>query len=310
LSEIPVRPKRSSTNTVFITDTEIEVLERAICGFDASEINEALAITASFRQHTCDWSDPKIAEFRDDEKKFGKKEPNSTPWHVHRPMHEGTPCCIMSADGQLVANFGDGGNGVNTQLANAQRIVGAVNYCSGLPWEDLDRGQNGHPSPQKGRDYTGVAVAFTCVSAIDGRYLGSRRGKDCARGTGQWDWGGGKLEFGEGFDMAARREIFEEYGCRSILMKQMPPLSNTYSFDDGVERHWCCIPYVVLVSPAEVKLMEPDKMMELAWFQDLDDLPQERFVTIQAWMANEEYKDLVRAAAGDLRMQYALESGS
>ena len=54
-------------------------------------------------------------------------EATKRPWTVEGPKHEHYHASIMGADGHLIVNIGDGGNGRDVQLANADLIVRAVN---------------------------------------------------------------------------------------------------------------------------------------------------------------------------------------
>jgi 8-oxo-dGTP diphosphatase len=47
-----------------------------------------------------------------------------------------------------------------------------------------------------------------------GRYLLIRRSKLCHHFIGKWEWPGGKVDKGEPFDVALRREIREEIGLK------------------------------------------------------------------------------------------------
>ena len=52
----------------------------------------------------------------------------------------------------------------------------------------------------------------------DGRYLLLRRSPDKDFAPGQWESGSGRLEQGEGFIEALRRESREELGLRILFM--------------------------------------------------------------------------------------------
>jgi 8-oxo-dGTP diphosphatase len=123
-----------------------------------------------------------------------------------------------------------------------------------------------------GRDFIGNSVWFLLVSRADGRFLLHQRGKYAANGVGSWDFGAGKIEWGEDFEAAVGREMFEEYGCRAIRMRQLRSLSNCLSVD-GEMRHWIVTPFVVLVNRDEVRNMEPDKLQNFTW-RSLEDLPK------------------------------------
>ena len=68
------------------------------------------------------------------------------------------------------------------------------------------------------------------------------------------------------------RELREEYGCEGIIEEALPPQSFYQVLPDGSGKHWITLPYIVRVRRSEVKLNEPESMMEIAWHR-LQDLP-------------------------------------
>jgi len=108
-----------------------------------------------------------------------------------------------------------------------------------------------------------VSCVFICHDGT-GRILLARRSAGARDEPGTWDTGAGALEFGETFEAAVTREVFEEYavspaeitllGVRNVV--RTSPLS-----------HWVAVVFAVLVDPAAVKIGEPEKFDELAWFR-------------------------------------------
>lgn len=115
-----------------------------------------------------------------------------------------------------------------------------------------------------GFEYIGVSI---CFFAHDGKgnFVMHKRSKNCRDEQETWDFGGGKLEFGETIEQAVLRELQEEYGCTGTIQKQLSILS-TIRTHHGEKTHWILIPHLVLVTPAEVKLNEPEKMDAIGWF--------------------------------------------
>ena len=56
------------------------------------------------------------------------------------------------------------------------------------------------------------------ISDSEGRCLLVRRSDVCTHWVGRWEWPGGKVDEGETFDVALRREIMEETGLEVQLL--------------------------------------------------------------------------------------------
>ncbi len=103
--------------------------------------------------------------------------------------------------------------------------------------------------------------------------LGRRRGgpgkaSGPLGGAGTWSMPGGKLEFGESFEEAARRETLEESGIRLRSMRVIG-INN----DRAGDAHFVTIGLLSEDFDGEPAVMEPDKMTEWGWFA-LDSLPE------------------------------------
>lgn len=123
---------------------------------------------------------------------------------------------------------------------------------------------------QRGVDFIGVTVVFYCHDG-KGNFLMHKRSKNCRDEVGNWDVGGGGMEFGESFEEAVEREIFEEYCCEIEDLK----LLGTYNIlreNKGKPTHWIGILFAARVDPKRVKIGEPEYMDELGWFRE-DNLP-------------------------------------
>ena len=66
-----------------------------------------------------------------------------------------------------------------------------------------------------GRFFAGVGVLLRCSS--DGRYLVLQRSDDKDFGVGAWECVTGRVDQGEGFTDAVRREIREELGVEAQI---------------------------------------------------------------------------------------------
>lgn len=99
-----------------------------------------------------------------------------------------------------------------------------------------------------------------------------KRSEKCRDEQGRWDYGGGKLEFGQELEESVLREVQEEYGCRGEIQEQLLPHSILRELN-GVLTHWLAIPFFIKVNLEKVTNNEPDKILEIGFFT-LDNLPQ------------------------------------
>jgi 8-oxo-dGTP diphosphatase len=123
----------------------------------------------------------------------------------------------------------------------------------------------------------GIGVAVFRNSTETGRtevLMGRRKG---SHGAGQWSFPGGHLEYMEGFEDTARRELAEEVGSdfkvkyfRVVSIINLVEYEPKHYLDVGMECWWV---------DGDPLVMEPDKVEEWEWF-DLTDLPSPRFATI------------------------------
>lgn len=121
-----------------------------------------------------------------------------------------------------------------------------------------------------GIDYIAVSVPFYCHDG-QGNFLLHKRSGKCRDEKGRWDFGGGRVEFGETLDEAVKREIKEEYGVDGEIEKQLPAHS-LLRMENGIKTHWLIISHLVRVERTEVINGDPEKITEIGWFR-LNNLP-------------------------------------
>jgi 8-oxo-dGTP pyrophosphatase MutT (NUDIX family) len=122
-----------------------------------------------------------------------------------------------------------------------------------------------------GVDYPGFSVAFLIVhpkdepkwnemTALDQRFLFSQRGPGCRNEAGKWEFGGGELHLGETIYEAVVREVKEEYGL------EVTSISESTLVEQFIEgQHWLCSCVFAFVKNAEIKISEPDKVLNPTW---------------------------------------------
>lgn len=118
--------------------------------------------------------------------------------------------------------------------------------------------------PQKGIDYIGVAVVYFCHDGA-GNFVMAKRSKNARDEQGRWDIGGGGLDHGLKVEDCVRKEIKEEY-CADAKEIEFLGFREPFRDMDGQLSHWIALDFMVLVDPAEVKIGEPHKFDDLAWY--------------------------------------------
>lgn len=116
-----------------------------------------------------------------------------------------------------------------------------------------------------------IGVGVGVMLYRDGKVLFGLRpnkpGRSELRLEGTWSFPGGKVEYGESFEEAARREVLEESG---IALDEVHVIAlNT---DKNEHAHYVTIGLYSDKFTGEPRVLEPEEMMEWRWF-DLDDLP-------------------------------------
>ena len=122
-----------------------------------------------------------------------------------------------------------------------------------------------------GIDYIGVIAPFFCHDG-NGNFLFYKRSKNAKDEKGKWDCSGGTVQFGEQPIEAVRRKLKIQYGCEGEIQEQLSACSVLIEID-GVKNHWLAVPFILKVDSKDVKISEPEKMDEIAWFR-LSNLPK------------------------------------
>lgn len=139
---------------------------------------------------------------------------------------------------------------------------------------------------QKGIDYPGITVVYFCHDG-KGNVLFAKRSQNARDEQGNWDIGGGGVDFGDTVEDTLRREIAEEY-CTDVLEYEFLGYRDVFREQNGKKTHWLAIEFKVLVDRAKVKIGEPHKFDDLQWFT-LDNLPNPVHSKFPNFL--EKYKD-------------------
>ena len=110
-------------------------------------------------------------------------------------------------------------------------------------------------------------------------------------GAGVYQIPGGHLEFGETFEEAAKREVFEETGIDNIEVTGIVSLGNDIAFD----KHYVSIGVLSEYRSGDIADAEPDRSKNWKWY-DPDDLPTPIFPyshrVIKNWLEKTVYKNI------------------
>jgi 8-oxo-dGTP diphosphatase len=123
---------------------------------------------------------------------------------------------------------------------------------------------------KRGEDFIGVGVVYYCHDG-HGRYVFSKRGKNCRDEQGTWDPGGGGVELGDTVEQTLKKEIAEEYGT-DVISHEFLGYRDVHRVNDGKKTHWIGLDFKVLIDPKKVRNAEPHKFDAVEWFT-LDNLP-------------------------------------
>ncbi len=136
-----------------------------------------------------------------------------------------------------------------------------------------------------------IGNGFGVMIIRDGKVLLGQRHFDPAKadsemhGEGTWTMPGGKLEFGESFEIGAVREVLEETGVE-IDIKDLEVISLTNDILPDV--HFVTVGLICKNYNGEAKVMEPDEITQWEWFS-IDQLPSPLFKPSEKILKN--YKE-------------------
>ena len=97
-----------------------------------------------------------------------------------------------------------------------------------------------------------------------------KRGVKSKNEVGVWSKPGGAVEFGEKVEDAVKREIKEELGVGIELSKFLGFTNHIIKLEN---QHWVTFNYLAKIIEGEPKIMEPEKIAEIKWF-NLKNLPE------------------------------------
>ena len=110
-------------------------------------------------------------------------------------------------------------------------------------------------------------------------------------GAGTFEIPGGHLEFGETFEEAAKREVFEETNVENIDVIGIVSLGNDIAFD----KHYVSIGILTEYRSGDIRDAEPDRSRNWAWY-DPKNLPTPMFPhshrVIKNWLEKTLYKNI------------------
>lgn len=140
---------------------------------------------------------------------------------------------------------------------------------------------------QNGVDFIGNAAVTLCHDG-KGKYLLGLRSDKCRDEHFKWDpIGTGGIEFGDTIETTIRREVKEECGA-DVLHIEFIGTREVFRENEGKITHWIQFDHLVQIDPAQVKIMEPDKCLELRWCT-MDEIPEPRHSQFPFFL--EKYKD-------------------
>jgi 8-oxo-dGTP diphosphatase len=142
-----------------------------------------------------------------------------------------------------------------------------------------------------------VRVARAGVGVMiyrDGKVLLGLRNDDPEKadsqlhGEGTWTFPGGKVDFGNTLELAAKREVKEETDIDVNSLK-------IFSITDEIvhDAHFVTVGFLCEDFEGEVKVMEPDEIVEWKWFS-LDELPNKIFKPTEKMILNFKDKEIYK----------------
>lgn len=118
-------------------------------------------------------------------------------------------------------------------------------------------------------------VGIGVIVIRDNKVLAGKRRN--SHGDGTWGFLGGHLNFNETWEECATREVMEETGIR---VKNIRFGTATNDIFPTEKKHYITIFMLADYDSGDVKIMEPEKCDQWAWFE-WEKLPTPLFVSVQ-----------------------------
>ena len=139
-------------------------------------------------------------------------------------------------------------------------------------------------------DHRGVSGAGVGVIVLNGdrillgkRHNDPKKASSTLHGEGTWTIPGGKIDFGEQFEEAARRELLEETSLHGKTFEVISITNDVVS-----DAYFITIGLLCTAFDGEPRVMEPDEITEWQWFS-FERLPTPLFFPAEKIIKN--YKD-------------------
>ena len=124
---------------------------------------------------------------------------------------------------------------------------------------------------KKGIDYIGVGVGAAIINE-EGKLFITQRGKEAKNEKWTWEIPGGGVEFGETFEEAVKREIYEEHGIEIEILALLGICDHIIPAEN---QHWVSPTYICRITKGEPIICEPHKCAQFGWFtiEEAEKLP-------------------------------------
>lgn len=113
-----------------------------------------------------------------------------------------------------------------------------------------------------GTDYIGVGVG-ALIFDDQHRIFMSLRGPKARNESGKWEIPGGAVEYGETFEQAVVREVFEEFGI-TVRVKELLQICDHILPSEN--QHWVSPTYICEIVDGTPIIQEIEKCTEIGWF--------------------------------------------
>lgn len=123
---------------------------------------------------------------------------------------------------------------------------------------------------RRGLNYPAITICYMCHDG-QGNYLMNKRSQECNDEHGKWDFGGGRVEWGDTIMKTVHKELHEEY-CVEPVSIEFLGYHDLFRYPKKGKTHWLCMIFLIKVDRSQVRNGEPHKFEALEWFT-LDTLP-------------------------------------